>query len=112
MRTATMMLATILVLGSASVAVAECAWVLWTQETQKNAMVWLIESAFEDRDSCVRELDSEFNSALRRSQPNEKIKEAKANQEKKWIYIYYRDGKWNRTRYVCLPDTVRPRNLR
>lgn len=56
MRWATVMLATVMMLGSASLAVAECRWVLWTRvDTDGDSgpvTNWELEAAYENHAQC------------------------------------------------------------
>ena len=52
MRLTIWILAAFLLLGSASVAVAECAWVLWSEKTHQNSTEWKLQSASETLKDC------------------------------------------------------------
>lgn len=81
MRTATAMLAAFLVVGSASVAAAECAWVLW-QDKEINSLVqsgrssqsWTPHSGYPTHKECVAKRDSSaaFYANSTRKDPNTK----------------------------------------
>ncbi len=55
MRTATIMLTTALLLGSASVAAAhDTAWVLWEKDVMTDRIDWKTLAAFESRSKCIQ----------------------------------------------------------
>ncbi len=117
MRPATAMLTTILLLGSASVAAAECAWVLWGNRVDlpkhpRSMGMSTITAAFEDRERCQRELTKQLD------------REEKVGQKSGADNIVRSDEDglltWSKgtvkvpermvvTRLRCLPDTIDPR---
>ncbi len=80
MRTATMMLATVLLLGSASVAASECAWALWIHALLHRSGQELVTQHW----------------ILDEARPT--FPECEAIKLKLWT-----------ERFVCLPDTIDPR---
>ena len=132
MRTPTVILTAILVLASASVAAAECAWVLWTythtptvKGTDKTfdefgaALIddltqnrvwnkWGIENAFNTRNGCLTakgELWKAARAAIERTLtlPENKTTEIRAVPKRRLTV-----GDFVR-RFLCLPDTIDPR---
>lgn len=114
MRWATLVLAAILVLGSASVAVAECAWVLWSKivRSEYTGLIWNIEAAYAERPKCIHGRNDVLEAKARfftegvearlqgvkvQSIPEEGLLRLSHNKGKAWVY------------FLCLPDTIDPR---
>ena len=98
MRPATMMLTTILLLGSASVAAAECAWVLW----QHALGSWVVSGARPSYKQCedyrrqvIELLIAEHNWPKDRRES--------------WIRERMESFAKKGTGSTCLPDTIDPR---
>ncbi len=57
MKLATFVVTMMLLLGSASVAAAECAWVLWVKNVEQE-IEWEALAAFESRSKCIENVPS------------------------------------------------------
>ena len=120
MRTATIMLTTVLLLGSASLAVAhDTAWVLWEQRSSQTTdrhtgdkttslHNYYTEDAFTSHEACASARDKAFgHSALvvRESPGN---KEFRQNRDKA-SFTYTEENTAYVLKYLCLPATLDPR---
>ena len=126
MRRMIVLLTTVLLLGSASVAAAECGWVLWIKSNSSTVAMaspvttqWEVESAFERRSDCVLLREK----ALERLE--RKLQEASGQEGTDILRIvrdigesevtfYYeahpgQPAEYISTKYVCLPNTIDPR---
>ena len=117
MKRATLVVAMTLLLGSGSVAAAECAWVLWGSRVDlpkhpRSIGMWTITAAFEDRERCQRELTRRLDNVEKGAQ--------KSGADK--IVRSHEDGllTWSKgtgkvpermvvTHKLCLPGTLDPR---
>src|SRR6266851_3303316 len=98
-------------LVAATSALAECAWVLWSQPYSPHPGAWVLQTAYPTIAACTQDLDQREKNA----------------RESKWsidrraatdLFILYtrgctkldiRDGTTGGTTWQCLPDTVDPR---
>jgi hypothetical protein len=80
-----------LFLCSPASALAECAWVLWSQAFTDSAEIWSVHGAHQQKAQC--------DWALGTAEYNDKL-------------IERNTGKKSRTYFRCLPDTVDPRGPR
>jgi len=104
MRTATMMLTTVLVLGSASLASAECAWVLWQKKIHNRAAEWSVVKASASRASCDQLKLAEWrgwSEILGEHEGTERV-------EGESLTVCAPSGCSSRE-WLCLPDTIDPR---
>ncbi len=116
MKRAMIVVTMILLLGSASVAAAECAWVLWKKSLEQHKG-WEVMAAFESRMECMqsgqllaaqvqRQMEKVY--ALERPQPPVKVGVEKhpggytIQVTRDEFAIPYLD-------IVCFPDTIDPR---
>ena len=85
MRRIIVMLTTVLLLGSASVAAAECAWVLWMKyfPTTEEPIYWEVVDAKANQEDCIKTRDF--------------MAERTPDFLKESVHL------------VCLPDTIDPR---
>ena len=121
MRSATMMLTTVLLLGSASVSSAECAWVLWVEDEQSSAPGWTVQTSWVLMQAYSNE--TECRKFLRKGLEQPTIEESA---DKHMMYkvtgdtltILYFPKDFDATtksthrqvfRFLCLPDTIDPR---
>ena len=122
MRTATMMLTMILLLGSASVAAAECAWVLWERfvvrqtgvlDSQSNSPArWIIQGSFKDEDSCALVRDGAYKAAVVLLSDDPQVIRIEQHSEKRELYRISKGllaNYFHAFRFLCLPDTLTPR---
>ena len=111
MRWARLVLAVLLVVGWTSAAAAECAWVLWRHSLIAvgiaKSVMWSIEEAYMNRDTCeggkqkpwdrqmkiLREIEA---TVLEQQPPNK-------------VVTKNRGGGESHIRFLCLPDTIDPR---
>jgi len=116
MRWARLVLAVVLVVGSASVASAECAWVLWLEaySISKLSGAWHVVNAFETKTTCetgqVKLLEGVADSAKRRGAIDVKV-----NREEMSVTYQERADDPRSLRfasYRCFPDTIDPREKR
>ena len=115
---ARLVLATVLLLASASVAAAECAWVLWekadSKTPQRHLITWTIHHAHEVREDCEKEKSREWSSMLKvfemamEADPTSTVKKTADGLVTR---IGLKGGGFSTTffDYTCLPDTIDPR---
>ncbi len=124
MRWARLVLAVMLVVGWTSTAAAECAWVVWAKTVGKNAFgsvytTWDVKGASEDRKRCLFEqeitLANETTFWLKlaaKENEGSDILNVDSDHNEMSLSVYKRKaGKvevWS-TRFICLPDTIDPR---
>ena len=115
MRRATFVVTMMLLLGSASVATAECAWVLWNRSSELSAGVgsvstlWVILDAFEDRMACVPERDRGWKREVKKYRNSGSYKRVQDQPEDNGFFYLASTGEKGSVRFVCLPDTLDPR---
>ncbi len=110
MRWARLVLAVMLVVGCTSAAVGECAWVFWQSITQMDSITvsWKIDSAFSTRMECIARRDRDFEVLSTMLQTSPGVRDIKRGSESAAL-SYVKKGHTWLTRYVCLPDTLDPR---
>jgi len=125
MRWAKITLSVVLLLGPASVAAAECAWVLWVEQSWPDAISRSVVGAEAERDifgaydahaACEQSRDArvkEYAEALRDQGWNVTVDVEKAFVIGTSVLKAPRDSEpfttRSLTRYMCLPDTIDPR---
>ena len=119
MKTATVFLAAVLVLGSASLASAECAWVFWIKKEDQSfgkqpqfSIFWELMSARPTREECldvkarVWETVADRYSDLSKYPGVEKVDTV----PHKLVITTLKEGRGDTTKtFFCLPDTIDPR---
>jgi hypothetical protein len=102
------------VLAVATSAVAECAWVLWSQPYSPNPGAWVLQTAYPTISACTQDLDQREKNA----------RESKWSSDRRAatdLFILYtrggtkldiRDGTTGGTTWQCFPDTVDPRGAK
>ena len=115
MKTKGLVLAVVLIFGSASVAAAECAWVLWVRAYHQDikypklsGLLWLVDSGYQTNAECAATRDSTFRDEVALVQDEPGVRDFKQN-PKNAAFGYIQGGKETGQRYVCLPDTIDPR---
>ncbi len=115
MKRAIMVLTLSLIVGWASTAAAECAWVLWAQVTVQNpklpsraSIVWTVESGYPTHGECTTGRDKQFRhfAAVLRADPG--VKDFTQNPSNAALG-YTSEGRNKTFNYSCLPDTIDPR---
>lgn len=118
-----------LVLSLFSYVEAADTWILWNKarstipELFKDREAWQIKSAFDDKKHCVEELEAEANKATEPwrflVKDGRKIARHEVNIKNTSgatiVTLLDEQGKMNNTileEFLCLPDTVDPRNMR
>ncbi len=104
MRRMVVMLTTVLLLGPASVAAAECAWVLWEKKIIGMFVEWNVVKATPSFDACVEHKLTEWHGwseALGEGEGIERV-------EGESLTVRAPSGFTTRG-WVCLPDTIDPR---
>ncbi len=118
MRTATGMLTTILLLGSASVAAAECAWVLWEQSSDVYGQLatrtpsWSLQEAFEAKSGCLEARTRTWKLTYLKNRSWEKLKGARVltfGESTATVTVYIPDYTDLTLKFLCFPDTIDPR---
>ncbi len=112
MRYATMLLTTVLLLGSASVALAECAWVLWAkiEDMKPGSGVWDIQAGYTGRAECIRERKVISNARVqdwikRSGQQHVKVEPVSEDA----LSLLFSKDELATVYFICLPDTIDPR---
>ena len=113
MRPATMILTTILLLGSAPVAAAECAWVLWIVSSLQKASGhgdwgWTLWNASPTHTGCQANRTAEFKQHLTRLKSKPGISNIQSSEADAALRYMEGTDRWAYS-YRCLPDTVDPR---
>lgn len=112
MRWARLMLAVVLVVGSASVASAECAWVLWDKLSTSGPGTpgterWVISEAYTTQRECTSARLEGWESLVN------KLKCPKCTIMRNWpgrnLAVLSEGGILVMQQYWCLPDTIDPR---
>jgi len=121
MRRMIVLLTTVLLLASASIAAAECAWVLWLHATEVEILpkqnkvtrnTWETLSAFDTKKACESEQKKSWEDSYRLGKEKEKHFGAImfGYDEFTHIFMSSQDGKFSEMdRWNCLPDTIDPR---
>ncbi len=121
MKRATIMLTVIAVLGSASLAAAECAWVLWTRVDTASASGsrtnWEADTAYENFRQCKAGRKEAIKQARRVWDEDVGIEreyvDEKTGEKQVVIEFQVRPGKRAKhvrtVYYRCLPETIDPR---
>ena len=115
MRWARLVLAVSLLVGWTSAAAAECAWVLWHNQTfrdikppMKARSWWSADSGYGTRAECIARRDKKIahHASFQRAEPG--TKDFLLNPENASL-AYTRQGtRWTLT-FACFPDTIDPR---
>ncbi len=109
------LLTTVLLLGSASVAAAEGAWVLWNRSSELSvgkgsvSTLWVILDAFEDRKACVPERDRGWKREVEKYRNSGSYKRVQDQPQDNGFFYLASTGDKGSVRFVCLPDTIDPR---
>ncbi len=115
MRRATFVVAMILLLGSASVPAAECAWVLWKKEEGTFRVTsghigpqWEPADAFQGKVLCSEARQRVWESAVSewRGSPFSRVYE---RPEKSEFRVVIENQGYFTVSFTCLPDTLDPR---
>ncbi len=122
MRRMIVMLTTVLLLGSASVAPAECASVLWERFVVRHTGVldsqsisparWIIQGSFKDEDSCALARDGAYKAAVVHLSDDPQVIRIEQHLEKRELYFFSQslyENYFHAFRFLCLPDTIDPR---
>ncbi len=111
MRAARLVLAVSLLVGWTSAAAAECAWVLWkhgvsvVREVEES--LWMIEEAHTNRDACEGAKQRLWDSDMKRIRKGEWT--VLEQQPPNKVTIRHRGNGDLRITFLCLPDTIDPR---
>ncbi len=112
---ARLMLAVVLVIGSASVAAAECAWVLWSYVTLRSINIpltatsgWTAENGHPTHGECTTERDRQFRHHAAGVRVDPGTKDFTQNPSNAGL-AFTRQGQRQTFTYKCLPDTIDPR---
>ncbi len=103
----------VMVLWSASVASAECAWVLWQRLSIEGTQLgvgkqWTAESAYPAHTECTAVRDRTFIDVVAglQAQPDTKVVNTNPSIA---IVAYTVQGTSHVVNYTCFPDTIDPR---
>ncbi len=119
MRWAILVLAVSLLVGWTSAAAAECAWVLWsksqslTTDPRRTTTQLEIYSAYANANGCENARDAEWKRTLETYMGLHKMGmyEYITGEERDKLVMGYRGEKdLDTVRYLCLPDTIDPRD--
>ncbi len=103
---------TVLLLGSTSMAAAECGWGLWTKTVRgRGPITWEVQNGYAEQPACTerREAVLKARAASWSSQLGDQ--QVKLVEEDNMLRLFFANDVWA-IYYVCLPDTVDPRNKR
>ncbi len=109
------LLTTVLLLGSTSIAAADCAWVLWNRSSELSAgggsvsTLWVILDAFEDRKACVPDRDRGWKREVEKYRNLGNYKRVQDQPGDNGFFYLASTGEKGSVRFVCLPDTFDPR---
>jgi len=118
MKTKGLVLAMLLIFGFASVAAAECAWVVWEKRQWEEAGVltarlgkpfWFLRGAYTTYENCHAARDEKFRLGAdleRKVEGNKQFEET----TKETLLTFTRGAQTKYIlQYMCLPDTIDPR---
>ncbi len=115
MRWATVVLATVLILGSASFATAECAWVLWVKTTvllsgdkNKPKPGWDLGNTFKNQPQCDHERRTHWEALAEIAEADVGASNVTKKQGEYVTRFFPKGGHISEVLY-CLPDTIDPR---
>ncbi len=117
MKQATIALTMVLLFGSASVAAAECAWVLWEQSSDLYGQLatrtpsWSLQEAFEAKSGCLEARTRTWKLTYLKNRSWEKLKGARVLTfgELATVTVYIPDYTDLTLKFLCFPDTIDPR---
>ena len=109
MRTAKVILATVLVLAWTATAAAECAWVLWTKTVRGRGPIgWEIQSSYVEQPSCTERRDAILKTTAQSWSGRLGDEKVRLDDDEKMLRLFFANDVWA-IYYVCLPDTLDPR---
>jgi hypothetical protein len=114
------LLTAIIIAMSASLALAECAWVLWNQHAGSSSLLgsygsWTIEGGYKTAADCATGQARSWDATMKRVNTRDPgtgagmgIAQAKGDRPNS-ISVELKDGGSYSHRFLCLPDTIDPR---